>query len=470
MSESIAEMVIPGTYIEVRAEGLISVGSIATGNIGVVGTASRGPVDTVVPLGSYADALDTFGAYDAFKDPTVDGAPLTLTRTIEQLYLGGAGSVYAVRVANGDPAQASVAVNATGATPAFTLTAIDGGSFGNTIEYTVVNEGTDQAPAWTLILVGGTVKETYVGANVGEVHDAIAAAPSKLVTVSTASNASSGFDTVATSTALAGGSDLPNVSSSDIANGLAALATETINILVVGGAGSATVRGVVGAHVEQTENDGRERIAILGASTSDATTVSNEVGDIADKRIVLVAPGLVATDGPTGTPVTLPPPYLAAVVAGKLSTLAPEISLTNQTLPVDDIDVHYNSATLKTLLLDRVLLVRPKFGFQVVKGITTDTGAFKQISVRRVVDYAKAGVRSGADPYIGRLNNARVRAALKATLDGFLSQMVLDEMLVSYQLDVTATRAQEIQGIAVVAMTLEPTFSIDYIRVTMTLQ
>jgi hypothetical protein len=63
-----------------------------------------------------------------------------------------------------------------------------------------------------------------------------------------------------------------------------------------------------------------------------------------------------------------------------------------------------------------------------------------------------------------------VRAALKATLDGFLSQMVLDEMLVSYQLDVTATRAQEIQGIAVVAMTLEPTFSIDYIRVTMTLQ
>jgi hypothetical protein len=470
MSESIAEMVIPGTYIEVRAEGLISVGSIATGNIGVVGTASRGPVDTVVPLGSYADALDTFGAYDAFKDPTVDGAPLTLTRTIEQLYLGGAGSVYAVRVANGDPAQASVAVNATGATPAFTLTAIDGGSFGNTIEYTVVNEGTDQAPAWTLILVGGTVKETYVGANVGEVHDAIAAAPSKLVTVSTASNASSGFDTVATATALAGGSDLPNVSSSDIANGLAALATETINILVVGGAGSATVRGVVGAHVEQTENDGRERIAILGASTSDATTVSNEVGDIADKRIVLVAPGLVATDGPTGTTVTLPPPYLAAVVAGKLSTLAPEISLTNQTLPVDDIDVHYNSATLKTLLLDRVLLVRPKFGFQVVKGITTDTGAFKQISVRRVVDYAKAGVRSGADPYIGRLNNARVRAALKATLDGFLSQMVLDEMLVSYQLDVTATRAQEIQGIAVVAMTLEPTFSIDYIRVTMTLQ
>src|SRR5205823_13138921 len=182
------------------------------------------------------------------------------------------------------------------------------------------------------------------------------------------------------------------------------------------------------------------------------------------KRLVLVAPGMEATDARTGATVTLPPAYLAALVAGKLSTLAPEISLTNQTVSVADVDVHYNSATLKTMLLDRVLLIRPKFGFQVVKGITTDTGAFKQISVRRIVDYAKAGVRSGADPYIGRLNNARVRAALKATLDGFLSQMVLDEMLVGYQLEVAATRAEEIQGICRVTMTLLPTFSIDFIR------
>jgi hypothetical protein len=123
-----------------------------------------------------------------------------------------------------------------------------------------------------------------------------------------------------------------------------------------------------------------------------------------------------------------------------LSTLAPQISLTNKTAPIDGLDVAYSATTYKNLLQNRVLLVRKKLGFQVVKGISTDTGAFRQISVRRIVDYAKTGVRSGSDPYIGRLNNARVRAALKATLDGFLSQMVLDEMLVGYELDVTATR------------------------------
>ena len=45
-------------------------------------------------------------------------------------------------------------------------------------------------------------------------------------------------------------------------------------------------------------------------------------------------------------------------------------------------------------------------------GITTSTNtAWKQITTRRIVDYAKFGVRSAADPYIGLLNNERVRGA-----------------------------------------------------------
>jgi hypothetical protein len=259
-----------------------------------------------------------------------------------------------------------------------------------------------------------------------------------------------------------------------MADGLAALADQEVNILLVAGVGSDVARGVVGAHLEETENESHERIAILGASVSgtpsDASAVIGEAQAIADDRIVLVAPGLLATDARSGKEIALPPPYLAATVAGMLSTLAPQISLTNKTAPIDGLDVAYSATTYKNLLQNRVLLVRKKLGFQVVKGISTDTGAFRQISVRRIVDYAKTGVRSGSDPYIGRLNNARVRAALKATLDGFLSQMVLDEMLVGYELDVTATRAQEIQGICSVTMTLLPTFSIDFIRVTMNLQ
>jgi hypothetical protein len=48
--------------------------------------------------------------------------------------------------------------------------------------------------------------------------------------------------------------------------------------------------------------------------------------------------------------------------------------------------------------------------------------------------------------------------------------MVNDEMLTSYDLDVTATRAEEVQGIARVTIILRPVFSIDYIQVTMFLE
>jgi phage tail sheath protein FI len=240
----------------------------------------------------------------------------------------------------------------------------------------------------------------------------------------------------------------------------------------VAGLGANTVGGVVGAHLGRTLDAGRERIAILGARDSGtASAAPNVITDAAlgSDRVAVVAPGIRTTDL-DGASIVLPPSALAAVVAGRLSTLAPHVSLTNKVLPLDGLDVNYSSALLQNLLQSHVLLVRRKFGFQVVKAITTDPGPFTQISVRRTVDFAKAGVRSGADPYIGRLNNARVRAALQATLDGFLSQMVLDEMLTGYALEVTATRDQEIRGVCQVIMTLKPTFSIDFIRVTMNLE
>jgi hypothetical protein len=472
MAEAIAEMVLPGTYIEVRAEGLISAGAISTGNIGIVGTAARGPRNEVRAIGSYAEALDQFGAYDAFGSPTTADHPLTLTRALERAFGGGARNVFAVRVANGDPATASAAVKAAGNKAGFTMSAVDAGSYGNDISYSVVNEGTDADPIWKLTLTLGNTKETFTGATVADVRAALAG--SKLVTVGDASNPTLGLDTVDPATKLSGGSDLPNVSSVDIADGLSQLLDDPVNIVLVAGVGSDVARGVVAAHLEQAENEGHERIAVLGApesgTKSDASPVLDEAESLNDDRIVLVAPGMKATDARTGQEIDLPPPYLAATIAGMLSTLAPQVSLTNKTVPIDGLDVSYSAPTYQTLLQNRVLLVRKKLGFQVVKGITTDSGAFRQISVRRIVDYAKAGVRSGADPYIGRLNNARVRAALKATLDGFLSQMVLDEMLVGYDLEVTATRSEEIQGICRVTMTLLPTFSIDFIRVTMNLQ
>lgn len=481
MSETIGEMIIPGTYIEVRAEGLIGVGGISTGNIGVVGTANRGPVGEVKILGSYSEALDTFGAYDRW--PGDPDPALTLTRTLEQLFKGGASTVFAVRVANLAPATTmaamswDVAVDGGGGADddLFTLTATSPGTWANGI--TVSFDTAAETPTIELVykLATTSIKERFTGANAKamarEINDG-----SVLVTASTVA----GDDEVkvpdkVTASSTAGGPDGPAATTTEIATGLAALANQPVNIVAVGGLDANTVGATVLAHLEATENDGRERIAVLGASSdSVATIVSADASAVSNKRVVLVAPGIKADDaarvGEATKQVKLTAPYAAALVAGRLSTLAPHISLTNKDVAADGLTAEYTRAEQKQLLQNRVMVLVKNLGYRALRGISTDTGAFRQISVRRIVDHAKAGVRIGCNPYIGRLNNARVRAALKATLDGFLSSMVVDEMLIAYTLEVSATRAQEIAGQALVTMTLQPTFSIDYIKVIMNLE
>lgn len=476
MSETIGEMILPGTYIEVRAEGLIGVGGITTGNLGVVGTANKGPVGQVQILGSYAEALEIFGNQDRF--PGTDAAPsLTLVRTLEQAFKGGASTVYAVRVANLPADTAMRSMTWTIAGPAaegtlFTLTAASPGTWANAITAKLTTAADKPA---VLELVYKRLKETFTGATaadlVREITDGSRLVKASAITAGKSAVAPNAI-TPAANDAL-GGPDGPAATTTEIAAGLAALANQPVNIVAVGGLGANAVAATVLAHLEATENDGRERIAVLGATGDSLTQIDTDSNALSNPRVILVAPGIVADDSArteTNKAAKLPPSYAAALVAGRLATLAPHISLTNKDVAADDLTRDYTRAEQKQLLGKRTCVLAKNLGIRAVKGITTDIGPFRQISVRRIVDYAKAGVRIGSNPYIGRLNNSRVRSALKATLDGFLSGMVQDEMLISYELDVSANRSQEINGQAIVAMVLRPTFSIDFVKVIMNLE
>ena len=98
MAEAITEMVLPSTYIEVRAEGLIGVSGIVTGNVGVVGTASRG---TGRRDGRPLDRSPTRGRSSATTTRGWTARPdeLTLVRALQQVFGNGGSTVYAVRTA-----------------------------------------------------------------------------------------------------------------------------------------------------------------------------------------------------------------------------------------------------------------------------------------------------------------------------------------------------------------------------------
>ncbi|MCY1022301.1 phage tail sheath C-terminal domain-containing protein [Pyxidicoccus sp. MSG2] len=247
--------------------------------------------------------------------------------------------------------------------------------------------------------------------------------------------------------------------------GLEAISNMLVNIVVLAGQDAEEMGSVLVGHLRETAETDHERIGVIGARGS---TVAEFLGhSMAEDRVILVAPGMRYPDGKT-----LPAAYTAAAVAGLVSSLSVQTSLTNKSVNIPGLAVDVNRGQQEQLIKQNVLTVVRKEGLRVLKGLTTqgEGQPFSSIPIRRIVDYAKYGVRSASNPYIGKLNNSRVRSALRATLDAFLTRMVEDEALTGYELEVTATRAQEIAGEVSVTMTIQPTFSIDFIRVTMTLK
>ena len=582
-----AEMILPGVYIEVRPEGLIAPGQITVGNVGVVGTASKGTPTVPVLLASYTDAQRTFGTYDSFLDPDTAVAnpnALTLVRALELVFNFGATTVYAVRVAGASAASATKTLKAV-AGDCVILTANSPGTWGNALFATVAAKQSDVyvedeivdtakhklsfppksvdpdptkfapsprdrvsvevsgnlIPLEIITSAGPTTQQVQLAKdgtltfNAGLKPDKIFAsylvdkANTTTLTLTLGRltetydvvsgfqlanlvNNLSAWATASTDDPKNPGKSLPGAGGlpSDISaqadgqfsggangntdavyqGGLDALLNQDVQIIVA--AGQETPFGnKLDAHCQKASTDAvkRDRIGVIGTPLAEPKKPGNQPIDpnnqedtffdkvlghpLDSDRIILVAPGIKATDTSTDPPeeVTLPGAYTAAAVAGLLASFLPHISLTNKTLPVDDLEIYWDDPHLTQLVQNRVLAIEARQGFHVVKGITTTTGsAFAQITTRRIVDYAKYGVRSAGTPYIGLLNNERVRGALRATINSFLAGMVQDEMLVSYDLSVTATRDDEIKGIANVIMTLQPTFSIDFIKVTMFLQ
>jgi phage tail sheath gpL-like len=449
------EAILPGTYITVRDEGLISAGQVVSGNIGIVGTAAKGPVDKVQILGSFSEAKEIFGDIDPDRQ-------LTLIQALEQIYNNGGKTVYAVRTAT----NAAYKIKDSSDKNLVNLEAKTPGAWGNNIKIKI-SDADSSAKSKKVELTYQTTKETYIISKSSDLEQKVnnQTKGSTLVTATLAEGSSA--DTLPKNTDDSGekftlGSD----GQPDYKNSLAQLENELINLVLLAGqdfTNSEMVTALLG-HINTTATIKRERIGIIGSGTSDdLDAIARHTLDLDSDRLILVAPGLQISPQ-----VKLSGAYTAAAVAGLLASLPVQASPTNKPLTIPGLSKEFSTSQLEKLVGNRVLAIQKQEGFRVVKGITTATNsAWHQITTRRIVDFAIYGVRSACNPYIGKLNNERVRGAMKATLDAFLTRMVQDEALISYELAVTANRAQEIAGEAIVTMTLRPTFSIDFIKVTM---
>jgi len=489
------EMIVPGTYIEVRAEGLIRPGPISIGNVGIIGTAQRGRLadpndpDTVYKPANIGESREIFGEYDAFGN-RIESNELTLVRAMELAYANGAQRVFAVRVANIPAAEPLAAYElSTSEGGMVTVEAREHGTGYNDALVEVTEAATADLLDVTFTTDDDRVEESW--RNVPEAVEEFAqvingthptynygplastGGRSALFEVNVGAatgNVETTEEALQTQTSATNGA---NTGAGDYQSGLAALLNQNVHIVVLAGQNAGTMGPALVAHVENASTDlmKRERVGVIGSSAS--STVTDLVAPAQDEgRLIFAGPGVRVNDVVAGREVVLPGTYAAAAVAGRISSLDPHFSPTNKTINANGLETDFNGTELEQLLLGRVLALESRNGtIRIVRGLTTSTNtAWSQITTRRIVDYARFGVRAAANPFIGKLNNERVRQALKGSVNSLLAAMVDREMLIGYELDVSATRDQQIRGIAQVTMFLQPTFSIDFIRVVMYLE
>jgi hypothetical protein len=483
-----AEMILPGTYIEVRDEGLIVVGPISVNNLGIVGTARQGPTNKAVILSSASQAHDIFGEPDPLDQPETANQPLSLVRAIDLAYANGAQTVYAVRVASDTAQDAEFTIQDDAAQPIDIKSLFPGDSYNKAKLNVIKPTGSDNVNVSFNV---GRMQEVWrdVPSPIDEFAAVIAGKKTdySYQTLSSTGGQSQ-FFTVVLPDPLP--DPVPNIAPGDAAlsadttkqgtsgadatlddykKGLQALANQNVHIVVLAGMAGTDVNAALGEHLTSTSNDTmkRERIAVVGGDIADVGNPNPPGND--SGRVVFVGQKLLSHDAKTGREIVWPVGYTAAAVGGLIASLPAHVSTTNKVLVAEDLDTVYNGGELEQLVLGHVLGIEKRRGtLRVVKGITTsENTAWTQITTRRIVDYAIFGIRSGCDPYIGKLNNDQVRQRMKSTLLGFLKDMADREMLVGYSVDVSATREQQIRGICQVTMTVQPTFSIDYIKVTM---
>lgn len=219
-------------------------------------------------------------------------------------------------------------------------------------------------------------------------------------------------------------------------------------------------------HARTQADKARPRIAIGSVSPAEAGDVKQVIAhaaEVGDRRFVLCTPA-----GSEGA------------IAGLLGHLEYFQSPTFKSIAALDVPLaRYRDSELDKLVGPEgnlcVIQKRRGRGTICLKGIAT-TG--DQISVTRTADVCVRRVQAIADRFIGELNNADARNALKQMIVATLLQMERDGALVpsvdgespAFQVDVYASQTDFAAGIVRIDIAVRPVRAIDYVYATITVK
>jgi hypothetical protein len=217
------------------------------------------------------------------------------------------------------------------------------------------------------------------------------------------------------------------------------------------------------AHAVAMADQAAPRIAfgsVTEAERADLNQIREHSALVRNRRFVLVSP-----------------PGAEGAVAGLVGRLNPMDSPTFKPVPLFGIPpARYRDSELNRLLgaTTNLLVVQDRAGRGVIVLRGLDTSG-DQISVTRVADLAVRETKAISENFIGQLNSAEARLALKQQIVATFTRMEREGSLVpstdgtdpAFTVDVYSTQQDFAQGIVRIDIAIRPVRSIDYIYATL---
>ncbi len=435
-------LIVPDLYVQIVPPQNLVLNGVPTNILGVVGTASWGPVGQPVIVATMADYARTFGPVAARK--------FDMGTQVATAVQQGAQNFRCVRATDGTDTAASAAVPATTAS----FTALHTGSLGNQITVSLTT-GT-KAASWrlTVALPGMTpeVFDNIIGTGAA-FWTALGSAvntglgpqrgPSSLVVANAAGAtvAPAAFSITLGSSTL--GTDGAGVTASQLVGsdvpprtGLYALRGQGCGLALLADADDPT-QWTTQAGFGLSEGVYMILTGPAGDTIANATTIKQTAGLDSYAAKLMFGDWLWWQDQANGVLRLVSPQGFAA---GRLANLSPEQSSLNKPLygvvgsqksgtPQSGQTTSYSAAELTALLgagIDVIANPQPGGAYWGVRGghNASSNAAINGDNYTRMTNYIAATLAAGMGLYVGQVINANLFRRIRATLLSFLQSML----------------------------------------------
>lgn len=438
---------VPDVYVQITPPQQNYLNGVATDILGIVGTASWGPVNSPTTGSTYADYKTKFG-------PAIN-RKYDLGRSVAMAALQGANNFRFVRVTDGTDVAASGMLGTTGVT----LTAKYTGTVGNTIVATL--SAGSQAGSWRIVLaIPGQTPELFDNLAAGLTGNAVWAAiaaginngssvlrgPSQLVVATAGASTAA---PVAGSVTLANGTDGASGVTATQLVGVDGTSRTGMYALRATGAQVAFLADCDASTSWTTQmayglSEGTDMITTgpAGDTIANALSAKATAGIDSYDTKVMFGDWCYISDPETGVTSLISP---QSFVAGLLASLSPEQSPLNANggrrpfvgiiaTQKTNSNAVYSAADLKQLSdagIDVITNPCPGgayYGCRIGKNSSSNT-AINGDNYTRLTNYIAYTLNAGMGKHVGRLQTPDQRLEAAGTINAFLSAMWQAKMI-----------------------------------------